>query len=339
MKSKLVPSLALLVLPASVVTSMASDPPEPKQLLMTQATAGWQAIQAYCTHGEFTCNQKRTISARAGSTRTASITQREMHVLVKDDQFQFIQEVEGPYGRSTRESKKSPKVPLDITKKCVSLNLRNVFALTYRSQAAKWVIEHLNDPTDARIREIRRIQSADWLEFLKAPWSTGNVAFADLVRKPGFQLLNLSSLETPLVKVEFKYTPSADEIRERSVFQPIWALRGGVLKFDQFRHWCLIESDVNVEPERGAIATEHTKIEYDAKDSQALCPNRVLRTLQHPKYSLEWAFHVHKFQHRIVDDREMSLAAFGLPELGPREFQRLSGQRIPKSRRRCPGRT
>ena len=171
-----------------------------------------------------------------------------------------------------------------------------------------------------RIREIRRIQSADWLEFLKAPWSTGNVAFADLVRKPGFQLLNLSSLETPLVKVEFKYTPSADEIRERSVFQPIWALRGGVLKFDQFRHWCLIESDVNVEPERGAIATEHTKIEYDAKDSQALCPNRVLRTLQHPKYSLEWAFHVHKFQHRIVDDREMSLAAFGLPELGPREF-------------------
>ena len=112
------------------------------------------------------------------------------------------------------------------------------------------------------------------------------------------------------------------------MFQPIWALRGGCLTFDRSRRWCLIESELDVEPEHGVIARERTKIEYTGR-GEVPTPKRVVRLLQHPKYNLEWDFQVDDFVHRIVADGEMSLTAFGLPEFGQKEFQSFKSMGSP----------
>ena len=198
MKRKIFLWLSFVVLTSPVVLLLADEQPAPRQLLLTQATDGWRSLQTYCTQGEFNFRQKRTTSSSDGPDKGVSVTHRERHVLIKGDQFQFTQDIkEKAHGASTTRLKNMPEIPPGLTKKCVSFNLRNVFATTYRSRTAKWVIEHLDDPANARTQDIRRMQCSDWFEFLTAPWSTGNVSFADLIRKPGFQLGHMSSLGGP----------------------------------------------------------------------------------------------------------------------------------------------
>lgn len=162
---------------------------------------------------------------------------------------------------------------------------------------------------------LRRGHRGHWFKFFSVPFMVSIIPFKQLVEHPGFTLDSRRTEHRDGHEceiVEFTFKPSAQEMEARNVDQTIWALRGGSIVFCPKASWCVLETELDVEPEKGKQLIEKTSVVYEDLTK----PIPVLKSMKRTwtPGSSDASLEILSLNHRDVDDSEFTLSALGLPE-------------------------
>ncbi len=217
------------------------------------------------------------------------------------------------FERSTN-SAAGAKNPLLISKIGMGINGKYFFSVTQKG-TEQWISEDFITSKET-FSGARRNMKQDWFHLLNAPFATGGIPISELVKHQGFRIVGTSTRKasgTDVLVTRFEFTPSEQERKNRSLDNPLWALRGGTLVFLPQRSWALKSTSLDVEPIDGTKVVESTEIEYvDAPFRTVPLVSKVTRSYSgRPSIA---TLTVASLESKIVDSKAFTLSAFGLPE-------------------------
>jgi hypothetical protein len=197
------------------------------------------------------------------------------------------------------------------------VNLKYKFGLEQNNPPSSWTVTETGPPGD-RLRmdhPYTRALAMGFLRFLNAPFTVGAVPIAEMIREPGFKLIEVDEVVRggkKLAKVKFKYNPPkvTPELGPNGV--PIrfdahlTQMRGGWMFLNPERNWALEECELDLEGDEKSSCI----VGYREVQDGIFLPSHVLDK-EGPQ---TWDVAFTELRIRDIPAQEFTLSAFGLPE-------------------------
>jgi hypothetical protein len=294
--------MMVLILGISLGMTMSAieeDRTELETRFKTEAPRGWAVLEAASRHLDGSGVKTDTWSGTPAATREPKHT--TVRFLSHDDSALF-----------TETGSKGPGIE-DV----VGVNARYAFRLRRKSASSPYVIAYLGSD----FKGLREMQYDDILRYIRAPWQISGMPLRQLIADPGFTLNGVFPIRKgnkDLVRVEFDYRPP-DPALDRTPVERRTPIRGGWILLSPEDHWAHQECEL-ITPWGKVIGVVQYGEEQDGipsvrRASETLVRKESLRKAGED-YAVEKRCDFYRWVSRDVPEREMSLAAFGLPEIG-----------------------